>query len=92
LLRPEDVLVLTADHGNDPTRKGGTDHTREYVPLLAWGPRVLRGVPLGTRASLADIGATVAELFQLRDAQGTQGRSFAPELFGIRREPAATAS
>jgi phosphopentomutase len=59
-LRPGDLVLLTADHGNDPTFTATTDHTREYVPLLAGGPG-LAAVPLGTRASLADVGATVEE-------------------------------
>lgn len=56
-----DVLVVTADHGNDPTHTG-TDHTREYVPVLLKGRSVRQGVDLGTRPTLADLGATVAEL------------------------------
>ncbi|WP_447972634.1 phosphopentomutase [Nitrospira sp. Kam-Ns4a] len=59
-LREGDVLFLTADHGNDPTTPS-TDHSREYVPLLAWGPRLARGVNLGTRRSFADLGQTVAD-------------------------------
>jgi phosphopentomutase len=59
-----DLMLLTADHGNDPTFRG-TDHTREYVPLLAMGPRV-RAVDLGTRTSFADLGATVAEFWAIR--------------------------
>jgi len=62
VLRPGDLLCLTADHGNDPTRPG-TDHTREHVPLLAYGPRLARGVNLGTRRSFADLGQTTAEAF-----------------------------
>jgi phosphopentomutase len=61
-LREDDLLVVTADHGNDPTTPS-TDHSREYVPLLATGPRVARGARLGTRASFADLGQTVAEVF-----------------------------
>jgi len=57
-LRPGDVAFLTADHGNDPTTPG-TDHTRERVPLLAFGPDV-RAVPLGTRGSFSDLGQTIA--------------------------------
>jgi phosphopentomutase len=61
-LRRHDLLILTADHGCDP--KGpSTDHSREYVPILATGPKVRRGVNLGTRATLADIGATIAQNF-----------------------------
>ena len=61
-LRPGDLAMLTADHGCDPTAPG-TDHTREYVPLLAFGPHVRRGVDLGLRGSLSDIGQTVAANF-----------------------------
>ncbi len=57
-LAPDDLVFLTADHGNDPTTPG-TDHTRERVPLLAFGPRV-RPAPLGDRASFADLGQTIA--------------------------------
>jgi phosphopentomutase len=59
-LRAGDLVLLSADHGNDPTFTATTDHTREYVPLLAGGPD-LAAADLGTRASLADIGATVEE-------------------------------
>lgn len=62
LLEHKDLLVLTADHGCDPTTPS-TDHTREYVPLLAYSPAATPGVDLGTRRSLADIGQTVAENF-----------------------------
>ncbi|MCL2496589.1 MAG: phosphopentomutase [Clostridiales bacterium] len=58
-LREEDILIITADHGNDPTT-AGTDHDRENVPLLVWGPRV-KPLDLGLRATFADLGATVAE-------------------------------
>jgi phosphopentomutase len=60
-LRKDDLIILTADHGNDPTT-ASTDHAREAVPVLAVGPRV-RPVALGERATFADIGATVAEFF-----------------------------
>jgi phosphopentomutase len=61
-LRERDLLVVTADHGNDPTTVS-TDHAREYVPLLATGPRVTGGVDLGTRRTFADLGQTLAENF-----------------------------
>jgi phosphopentomutase len=64
-MRPGDLMIITADHGNDPTYRG-TDHTREYVPLLVYGPRARAGVNLGTRASLADIGQTITDNFGLR--------------------------
>ena len=57
-VQPGDLLVITADHGNDPTFRG-TDHTREYVPVLAFGAG--KGGPLGRRASFADVGATLAQ-------------------------------
>jgi phosphopentomutase len=75
-MREGDLLILTADHGNDPTFRG-TDHTREYVPLLARGPRTLSGVHLGDRGSLADIGQTIAENFGLDLGAG---RSFLSAL------------
>lgn len=71
-----DLLIFTADHGCDPTT-ASTDHSREYVPLLAYSPGVRRGVDLGTRASLADIGQTIAENFGRRVAAG---ESFLAEL------------
>ncbi len=57
-----DLLILTADHGNDPTTPS-TDHAREYVPLLVTGPRVRAGVDLGTRTTFADLGQTLASVF-----------------------------
>jgi phosphopentomutase len=64
-MREGDLLLITADHGNDPTYRG-TDHTREYVPLLVYGPSARAGVNLGDRASLADIGQTIADNFGLK--------------------------
>ncbi|TAA72508.1 phosphopentomutase [Planococcus salinarum] len=60
----EDLLILTADHGNDPTFSG-TDHTREFVPLLAYSPRFARGKELGLGSTFADIGATIADNFSV---------------------------
>jgi phosphopentomutase len=62
-------LILTADHGCDPTT-ASTDHSREYVPLLVYGQGVRAGVDLGVRATLADIGQTVAENFGTAIATG----------------------
>jgi phosphopentomutase len=59
-----DLVIITADHGNDPTYPG-TDHTREYAPLIVFGKQAQAGVSLGTRTSLADIGKTIAENFGL---------------------------
>ena len=75
-LGPRDMLVVTADHGCDPAHPG-TDHTREYVPLLVYGP-CLPARPLGDRSTFADVGASVLELFGLR-LEGP-GRSFLPEI------------
>lgn len=68
-LQPGDLAIFTADHGCDPTTPS-TDHSREYVPLLAFGPGV-KSVKLGTRGTLADIGQTVAENFGARLSVGT---------------------
>ena len=59
-VRADDLVVITADHGNDPTT-GSTDHAREYVPVLFGGPAVRGGVDLGVRSTFADVGATVAD-------------------------------
>ena len=61
-LRPDDLAILTADHGCDPTTPS-TDHSREYTPLLAFGPQARGGVDLGLRGTLSDIGQTVAAKF-----------------------------
>lgn len=68
-LRPTDLLILTADHGCDPTTPS-TDHSREYVPLLAYSPGIGHGHALGIRGSLADIGATVAQNFGVPSLSG----------------------
>ena len=72
----DDLMILTADHGNDPTFPG-TDHTREYAPLLVYGKSARKGVDLGTRDSLSDIGQTIAENFGIRL---TAGKSFLSAL------------
>jgi len=77
LLNDDDLLMVTADHGNDPTWSG-TDHTREYVPILVWGKK-LKGGNLGTRLSFADIGATIAENFNVKEPE-VIGKSFLSEL------------
>jgi len=74
-MRDDDLMMITADHGNDPTFRG-SDHTREYAPLLVYG-RKARAVNLGTRQSLADIGQTIADNFGLKLVAG---RSFLSEL------------
>jgi len=77
-MEPRDCLIITADHGCDPTTPG-TDHTREYVPILACGSRVRGGVCLGTRETLADMGQTIADSFAVRLPNG---RSFLGDLGG----------
>ena len=75
-LQPGDLAILTADHGCDPTTPS-TDHSREYTPLLCFGPQVRGGVDLGLRASLSDIGQTVAENF---GTSISNGKSFLHDL------------
>ena len=74
---PDDLLILTADHGCDPIFRG-TDHTREHIPLLVWHKKMDRLVPLGTRETYADIAATCAEWLGLPDRFGAE--SFAAAL------------
>jgi phosphopentomutase len=76
-LREQDLLIITADHGNDPTT-ASTDHAREYVPLLAAGEHVRAGADLGTRRMFADLGQTLAELFGV--GQLAHGTSFLTEI------------
>lgn len=73
MLRPDDMVCITGDHGNDPTTPS-TDHSREYVPLLIYGPRLARGVNVGTRQTFADLGQTIAEA--LGTSMLTAGQSF----------------
>lgn len=75
-MKDGDLLIITADHGNDPTFPG-SDHTREFVPLLVYGKNARSGVNLGTRGSLADIGQTIAENFGLKLPAG---ESFLEEI------------
>lgn len=73
----DDLLIITADHGNDPVHHG-TDHTREYVPLLAYSPAIHKGGEIPLRETFADIGATVAENFNVKAP--AFGKSFLKEL------------
>jgi phosphopentomutase len=70
----DDLLILTADHGCDPSYKAHTDHTREYVPLLVYGTGIKKGVDLGTRSTFADCGQTIADI--LGEGQLAFGKSF----------------
>jgi len=79
LLQEDDLVILTADHGNDPTYKG-TDHTREKVPFLAWSPSMREGGLLPEQETFAVVGATVAENFGVEMPQGCIGTSVLKEL------------
>jgi phosphopentomutase len=76
-LGPADLLVVTADHGNDPTTPS-TDHAREYVPLMVTGAALRSGVDLGTRSTFADLGQTLAELLHVAPLE--HGRSFLADI------------
>ncbi|HBP26151.1 MAG TPA: phosphopentomutase, partial [Acholeplasmatales bacterium] len=76
LIGSEDLLMIVADHGNDPVH-AGTDHTREHVPLLVYNPN-RKGVDLGTRSCFADVGATIADNFQVKMPEN--GTSFLKEV------------
>lgn len=73
----EDILILCADHGNDPIHSGW-DHTREYIPILVWGKGIKAGVDLGVRKTFADIGATVAEFLGAEPKE--MGTSFLKDI------------
>jgi phosphopentomutase len=77
VMRPDDAIFFTADHGVDPTYTG-TDHTREHVPLLAYGTPVRAGVNLGVRPTFADLGQTLAQAFHVEPLAA--GTSFAPTI------------
>lgn len=76
-MNDKDILIINADHGNDPAYKG-TDHTREYIPLLVYGKDIKEGINLGTRNSFADIGATVADILNVSKTKN--GTSFKNEI------------
>ena len=77
-MKDTDIVMITADHGCDPGFRG-TDHSREYVPFLAYGKDIKAGVNLGTRATFADIAATIQDIFEVE--QKTAGTSFKDEIF-----------
>lgn len=77
-MKEKDLLIITADHGCDPTYTKHTDHTREYVPLMVYGKQIKQNVNLGTRKSLADIAQTIADIFELEPMKN--GTSFKNEI------------
>ena len=77
-MHEDDLVMISADHGNDPTFRG-TDHTREFAPLIVFGKRAKPGVNLGTRSSLADLGKTIADNFGLHLSAGD---SFLTDITG----------
>ena len=79
LLREDDLLIITADHGNDPTHTG-TDHTREKVPFLAYSPSMKEHGKLEEMQTFAVIGATIAENFGVKMPEGTIGSSLLDQL------------
>lgn len=76
-LEKEDILIITADHGCDPTTPS-TDHSREYVPLLVYTPRMKKEVDLGTRKTFADVGKTIADYFEIEPLK--HGNSFLKDI------------
>jgi phosphopentomutase len=76
-MKRDDILILTADHGCDPTTPS-TDHSREYVPLLVYGEKVKAGINLGIRKTFADLGATIAEIFDIKKPE--EGESFLKDI------------
>ena len=78
LMNPGDLMVITADHGCDPCFLQSTDHSREYIPIMAWTPGMIKAVDLGTRNTFADIGATCADWLGLTERFGAE--SFAEAL------------
>jgi phosphopentomutase len=77
-MKDSDVLIITADHGCDPTT-ASTDHSREHIPVLVYGKQVRSGVNLGTRTSFCDIGATVVDLLGLPIE--IEGKSFKNKIY-----------
>ena len=79
LIHDDDVLVVMADHGNDPTYKG-TDHTREQVPFIAYSPSDTESGKLDTSDTFAVIGATIADNFGVKMPEGTIGTSMLDQI------------
>ncbi|WP_372519786.1 phosphopentomutase [Candidatus Ruminimicrobiellum ovillum] len=77
-MKETDLLIITADHGCDPTCTKHTDHTREYVPLMVYGKKIKQNINLGTRKSLSDVAQTIADIFELEPMKN--GTSFKNEI------------
>jgi phosphopentomutase len=77
-MSPDDLLMITADHGCDPSHQVHTDHTREYVPLLVYGEEIKKDIDLGVRATFADCGQTVADI--LNSGKLAFGESFKKDI------------
>jgi phosphopentomutase len=77
LMRDDDMMIVLADHGNDPAYKG-SDHTREYIPILIYGDKVKKGVDIGTRKTFADIAATISDILEIPSTP--YGTSFKDEI------------
>ena len=78
-MKESDILIITADHGCDPTFKG-TDHTREYVPLMVTGENIENDLDLGTRSTFADLAATITDILEVQEIE--DGKSFKQKLTG----------
>lgn len=76
-LRDDDILIITADHGCDPSTPS-TDHSREYVPMVAYGKKIKSNNNLGTRETFSDVAATILEYFNV--SQQVAGRSFLKDI------------
>ncbi|HIF14281.1 MAG TPA: phosphopentomutase [Bacteroidetes bacterium] len=80
VLNDDDILIITADHGNDPTFKG-TDHTREMIPILIYGNKIKKGADIGVRNTFADIGTSICSLLDLPSTQ--YGNSFSDQIINM---------
>ena len=79
-MQDKDVLIITADHGCDPSTPS-TDHSRECVPMLIYGSHIKAGVNLGKRYGFGDIAATILDYLNIKDVTGIDGTSFLKEVY-----------
>lgn len=79
-MKDGDIIIFTADHGNDPTFKG-TDHTREYIPIVIYGKKVKKNVNIGTRKSFADVAATISDILEIPSTG--KGESFKESIIEV---------